>query len=77
VRFTRAKIISIQKRNTHAVIILLAVVNGLRVARRSPAKNDCVIPIYNTGSMKFISAGICSEINKRIKKYLIFEIGGR
>jgi len=27
--------------------------------------------------MKFISAGICSEINKRIKKYLIFEIGGR
>jgi hypothetical protein len=77
VRLIRAKIISIQKRNTHAVIILLAVVNGLRVARSSPAKNDCVIPIYNTGSIKSMPVGICSEINKRIKKYLIFKTAGR
>ena len=60
VRLIRAKIISMQKRNTHAVIIRLAVVNGLLVAMRSPAKKDCVIPIYNTGSMKSMPVGIFS-----------------
>lgn len=50
VRLIRAKIISMQKRKTHAVIILFAVVKGFRVAIRSPAKNDWVIPIYKTGS---------------------------
>ncbi len=45
VRLMRAKIISIQKRKTQAVMILLPVVNGLLVAIRSPAKNDWEIPI--------------------------------
>ena len=45
VRLIRAKIISVQKRNSHAVMILLAVLNGLLVAIRRPAKNDCEMPI--------------------------------
>jgi hypothetical protein len=59
-RFTRAKIISVQNRNTQAVIIRLAVVKGFRVAIRRPAKNDCVIPIYRTGSMKSMPVRIFS-----------------
>jgi hypothetical protein len=40
VRFISANIISMQKRNTQAVMILLAVVYGRLVAISSPAKND-------------------------------------
>jgi hypothetical protein len=41
----RAKIISMQKMNIHAAIILLAVLNGLLVDISKPAKNDWEIPI--------------------------------
>src|SRR5665647_552095 len=72
--FNRAKIISIQNRNTHAVMIRLAVVKGLLVAISSPAKNDCEIPIYNMGSMKSMLPIIFSKFNKTRKKYFTFEI---
>ena len=45
VRLTSAKIISMQKRKTHAVMILSALVKGLRVAISRPAKKDCEILI--------------------------------
>ena len=66
--FNRAKIISMQKRKTHAVMIRLAVVKGLLVAISSPAKNDWEIPIYNMGSMKSMSPIIFSKFNKSKKK---------
>ncbi len=42
---------SIQIRNNHAAISLLATVNGFLVDISNPAKNDCEIPIYSTGSI--------------------------
>jgi succinyl-CoA synthetase alpha subunit len=72
--FISAKIISIQKRKTHAVMSRLAVVKGLLVAISSPAKNDWEIPIYNMGSMKFMVPIIFSKFNKSKKKYFTFEI---
>jgi hypothetical protein len=43
--FSRAKVSSIQIRNNHAAISLLAIVNGFLVDISNPAKNDCEIPI--------------------------------
>ena len=63
-----------QNRKTHAVMILLAVVNGLLVAIRSPAKKDWDIPTYSIGSMKSIATIIFSKFSKSSKKYLTFEI---
>jgi hypothetical protein len=74
VRLISAKIISVQKRNNHAVMILLAVLNGFLVAMRRPAKKDCDMPIYSIGSMKSMTTIIFSKFNKRTKNYLIFEI---
>jgi hypothetical protein len=55
-----AKIISMQKRKTHAVIIFCGVPYGFFVAMRRPAKKDWVIPMYSTGSMKSITLIIFS-----------------
>jgi hypothetical protein len=49
--FIRAKINSVQIRNNHVAISLLATVNGFFVEMSNPAKNDCDIPIYNMGSI--------------------------
>jgi hypothetical protein len=51
VLFISAKIISMQIRNSHAAISRLAVLKGFLVEISRPAKKDCDIPIYNTGSI--------------------------
>jgi hypothetical protein len=47
----RAKISSRHIKNNHAAIILFATLNGFLVDTSNPAKNDCEIPTYNTGSI--------------------------
>ncbi len=74
VRFRRAKTSSVQKRKSHAAIRRLAIEKGFLVAMSNPAKNDCEIPIYSTGSMKSITSVIVSKISKRIKKNPTFEL---
>ena len=49
--FIRAKISSMHIMKSHAAINLFAVVTGFFVEISNPEKNDCEIPIYNTGSM--------------------------
>jgi hypothetical protein len=71
VRFISANIISMQKRNTHAVMILLAVVYGRLVAISSPAKNDWEIPIYSMGSMKSIAMKYSVNLAKG-RKIILF-----
>lgn len=73
-RLTGANISSMQKMNTHAVMILLAVVHGHLVANRSPAKKDREMPTWSIGSMKSIALIIFSKFSKSSKKYLTFEI---
>jgi hypothetical protein len=48
---SRANMSSMQIRNNHEAMSLLAVVAGFFVAISNPAKKDCDIPIYNTGSI--------------------------
>jgi len=45
VLFNKAKIISMQMRNSHADISLFAVLNGFLVEISNPAKKDCEIPM--------------------------------
>jgi hypothetical protein len=47
----RAKISSMQIRNSHAAINLFAIVRGFFVEMSNPEKNDWEIPIYSIGSM--------------------------
>jgi hypothetical protein len=67
----RAKISSMQSRNTHAVIKRLEVLKGLLVAIRSPAKKDWAIPTYSIGSMNSMSTTNFSKISKRKKNILL------
>jgi hypothetical protein len=41
----------VQIRNNQVAINLFATVNGFLVEISNPAKKDCDIPIYNTGSI--------------------------
>jgi len=70
----RAKTSSMQIRNNQVAIILLAIVNGFFVEINKPAKKDCDIPIYNTGSIFTMKkCNICySNITKRRLYYGIF-----
>ena len=59
--FIKAKNNSIQIKKSQADISLLAVVRGLLVDISRPAKNDCEIPMYNTGSILTIAI-FCNDI---------------
>jgi hypothetical protein len=45
---------SAQIRKSHEAISLFATVKGFFVDINNPEKNDCEIPIYNTGSIFII-----------------------
>jgi len=71
-----AKPSSIQIKNNQAAINRLAIVKGFFVEISNPAKKDCEIPIYNTGSIfTIISIQFSSKLMKSSQYFGIFESG--
>jgi hypothetical protein len=70
----RAKISSTHIRKSQAAISLLAVVKGFFVEISKPAKNDCEMPMYSTGSILTIDRYFIIKYNEKLPIFGYFWI---